>query len=137
MNSGRKVGFGVVFARWWGRMGVTLVGATGLVVAGIASGCESTERQVEISPREVGVGNLTALSTKELKVRRTVVLTRYAEIQREVDLKAGLPMGVAIKDERSLLGDLYREAHEIERELLRRWTRGDPEVTMEQVKASF
>jgi hypothetical protein len=107
------------------------------MVAGVMSGCESTGREVEISPREVGNGELAKVSTAELKIRRTAVLKRYAEIQREVDLKAGLPMGVAIKDERASLGDLYREAHEIERELLRRWTRGDPEVTMEQVKASF
>ena len=101
------------------------------------SGCESTDRQVEISPREVGVGKLAEVSTKELKARRAIVLNRYTEIQREVDLKAGLPMGVAIKDERALLGELYREAHEIERELLRRWTKGDPEVSVEQVKASL
>jgi hypothetical protein len=54
-----------------------------------------------------------------------------------VELKAGLPMGVAIADERALLGELYREAHEIERELMRRFTQGDPDVTIEQVRASF
>ena len=77
------------------------------------------------------------MATGDLKRRRLVVLKRYAEIQRDVELKAGLPMGLPIHDDRALLGDLYREAHEIERELLRRWNRGDPEVTMEQVKASF
>jgi hypothetical protein len=137
MNSGRKVGFGAGRAGKWKRASVTLVGAIGLMAAGVISGCESTGREVEISPREVGNGKLTGVPTAELKVRRTAVLKRFAEIQREVDLKAGLPMGVAIKDERAHLGDLYREAHEIERELLRRWTRGDPDVTMEQVKASF
>ena len=137
MNSGPKFGFGVVFARWRGRMGVTLVAATGLVLAGIVSGCESTERQKEVSHSEVEAHDIAKLTTRELKARRAVVLQRYAEIQREVELKAGLPMGVAIKDERSLLGDLYREAHEIERELLRRWTKGDPEVRAEHVKASL
>lgn len=38
-------------------------------------------------------------------------------------------MGVAIRDDRALLGELYREAHEIDRELQRRFTQGDPEVT--------
>ena len=76
------------------------------------------------------------MSTVELKTRRAEVLKQYAEIQRDVELKAGLPMGVAIKDDRALLGELYREAHEIERELLRRFSLGDPEVTIEQVKLS-
>jgi hypothetical protein len=35
------------------------------------------------------------------------------------------------------LGELYREAHDIDRELLRRYSRGDPEITMEQLRASF
>lgn len=137
MNSGGNFEFGVLLARSWGRAGVSLLAAVTLVTALLMSGCESTDRQVEISPKEVGVEKLAELSTKELKARRTVVLKRYTEIQREVDLKAGLPMGVAIKDERALLGELYREAHEIERELLRRWTKGDPEISVEQVKASL
>ena len=52
------------------------------------------------------------------------------------NLKPVCRWGVAIKDDRALLGELYREAHEIERELIRRFSRGDPEVTMEQVKLS-
>jgi hypothetical protein len=106
---------------------------------GAWSGCESTDANVEISPREVGdggTGNWTGVTTAELQARRTVVLKRYAEIQRDVELKSGLPMGLAIKDERALLGELYREAHEIDRELVRRWSRGDPDVSIQQVRAS-
>jgi hypothetical protein len=76
-------------------------------------------------------------STSDLKARRSEVLKRYAEIQREIELKAGLPMGVAIKDDRALLGELYREAHEIDRELERRFTHGDPDVPTELVRAKW
>jgi hypothetical protein len=87
--------------------------------------------------KEVGHYQLAGVSTADLKARRTEVLKRYGDIQRDVELKAGLPMGVAIKDDRALLGELYREAHDIDRELLRRYSRGDPEITMEQLRASF
>ena len=137
MISGREVGFGAGAARRWGRGSITLVAAIASLGVVVLSGCESTEAKVEISPREVGVGNFAGLTTSELQARRAVVLTRYAEIQRDVELKSGLPMGVAMKDERALLGELYREAHEIDRELTRRWSRGDPEVTIQQVRASF
>jgi hypothetical protein len=109
----------------------------GLVTAGMLCGCESTDGQAGDLAKEVGGTALAAVSTSELKLRRATVLQRYAEIQRDVELKAGLPMGVAIADERALLGELYREAHEIERELMRRFTQGDPGVTIEQVRASF
>ena len=62
--------------------------------------------------KEVGDRNLAAVSTTELKARRAEVLKQYGEIQRDVEFKAGLPMGVAIKDDRALLGELYREAHD-------------------------
>ena len=137
MNSGRKIGFGAGADRGWGRVGITLVTAIALIALGAVSGCETTDAKVEISPKEVGVGNFAGLTTAELQARRVVVLRRYAEIQREVELKSGLPIGVAMKDERTLLGELYREAHEIDRELVRRWNRGDPEVTIQQVKASL
>jgi hypothetical protein len=137
MNSGRKVGFGAGAARKWGRASVTLVVAIASLGVGALSGCETTDAKVEISPREVGAGNLAGMTTAELQERRSVVVKRYAEIQRDVELKSGLPMGVAMKDERALLGELYREAHEIDRELVRRWSRGDPDVTIQHMRASF
>lgn len=134
MNSGRKVGFGFIRADKLAR--TRLSSLIVAVLAGFAGfcGCESTDDNSGTLTREVGVRDLAELSTSQLKVRRAEVLKHYAEIQRDVELKAGLPMGVAIKDDRALLGELYREAHEIERELLRRFSRGDPEVSMEQVK---
>ena len=116
-----------------GRNGVTLLLAMGLAVVLGVCGCESTEGHSGALTKEVGETLLAELSTSDLKARRAEVLKRYAEIQRDVELKAGLPMGVAIKDDRALLGELYREAHEIERELQRRFTRGDPDATMEMV----
>ena len=137
MNSDRKIGFGGGAARRWARAGVTLVTAIVSLGVGVSSGCESTDAKVEISPKEVGVGNFAGMTTAELQTRRAMVLRQYGEIQRDVELKSGLPMGVAMKDERAMLGELYREAHEIDRELVRRWSRGDPDVTIQQVKASF
>ncbi len=137
MNSGRKVGFGVGATRRWGRASITLVVAIASLGVGVLSGCESTDAKLEISPREVGAGNFAGLTTAELQARRNEVLNSYAEIQRDVELKSGLPMGVAMKDERAKLGELYREAHEIDRELMRRWSRGDPTVSIQQVKASL
>lgn len=134
MNSVWKVGFG--FARARITRPAKLSSLLLAIFTGSAAlcGCESTEENSGTLAREVGGRDLADLSTSQLKVRRAEVLKHYAEIQRDVELKAGLPMGVAIKDDRALLGELYREAHEIERELLRRFSRGDPEVSMEQVK---
>jgi hypothetical protein len=134
MNSALKRGFGFSSARSWGRRRASLLLAASLPLSVGFCGCESTEPQAGTLAKEVGERRLVDVPTADLKKRRAAVLQRYGEIQREVDLKAGLPMGVAIKDDRALLGELYREAHEIERELLRRFAYGDPEVTMEQVK---
>ena len=136
MNSDCKVGFGFPRVVRWGRGRVTSLLLTILAASGVLCGCESTEDHSGTFAKEVGARNMTEVSTTELKRRRAEVLRQYADIQRDVELKAGLPMGVAIKDDRALLGELYREAHEIERELLRRFSRGDPEVTVEQVKLS-
>ena len=125
--------FGVTRAANSRRTGLTLLLATGLVVAVGICGCESTEGRSGAVTKNVGETQFSELSTSDLKARRVEVLKRYTEIQRDVELKAGLPMGVAIKDDRALLGELYREAHEIDRELQRRFSRGDPEVTMEMV----
>ena len=136
MNSGRKVGFGIARVGKWGRGGVSTLLVAVLAASAGLCGCESTEDHSGALAKEVGERNLAAVSTTELKARRAEVLKQYGEIQRDVEFKAGLPMGVSIKDDRALLGELYREAHEIERELIRRFSRGDPEVTMEQVKLS-
>jgi hypothetical protein len=137
MNWSTLVRFGVVRARNSPCEGVTLLLAMGLAVAAGVCGCESTEGRSGPVANEVGEARLAELSTGKLKARRAEVLKRYGEIQRDVELKAGLPMGVAIKDDRALLGELYREAHEIDRELQRRFTRGDPDVTVEMVSSKW
>jgi len=137
MNWSTLVRFGAVRAGNRRRGAVTLLLAMGLAAVAGVCGCESTEGRSGTVTNPVGETRLVELSTSDLKARRAEVLKRYAEIQRDVELKAGLPMGVAIKDDRALLGELYREAHEIERELQRRFTRGDPEVTMEMVRLKW
>lgn len=137
MNSDGTIGFGVSRVRKWKRGSTSLLMAMGFAAITGFCGCESTDAEAGNIAMEREENPLVDLSTIQLKARRAEILKRYGEIQREVELKAGLPMGVAIKDDRALLGELYREAHEIERELMRRFSRGDPDVTMEQVRASF
>jgi hypothetical protein len=92
--------------------------ATVLLTAG-PSGCESRQDQTSMSKPAPETG-FRHYSSTELKERLALVQRRYAEISREVEHKSGLTMGVSIRDDRALLGELYREAHEIERELARR-----------------
>src|SRR5688572_2919896 len=63
---------------------------------------------------------LATLTTPELEAKRAALQAEIVTIEREVEMKAGLHMGVSISDERGRLGGLYREAQWIDRELLRR-----------------
>lgn len=69
--------------------------------------------------------------------RRAQLHEQISEIQRQVEMKAGLHMGVAIHDDRSKLTELYREARQIDRELLRRTQSGEGGARLETVKAEF
>ena len=84
-----------------------------------SSGCESRQNQASLS-QENSNSEFCQYSTAELRSRLDLLQRRYAEISREVEQKSGLQMGLAIRDDRALLGEIYREAHEIERELSRR-----------------
>jgi 4-alpha-glucanotransferase len=88
---------------------------------------------VEIIP----AAKMAAISTHDLTTRRAQLHQMIAEIQREVEFKAGLHMGVAIHDDRAKLNELYLEARQIDRELLRRAqsTEGGPRI--DSVKAEF
>jgi hypothetical protein len=63
---------------------------------------------------------LAALNIPDLEARRAALKAEIIAIEREVEMKAGLHMGVGISDERGRLSELYREANLIEREILRR-----------------
>lgn len=92
------------------------------------------------SPRETEIlpaAQVAATSTQELMTRRAQLHEQISEIQREVEMKAGLHMGVAIHDDRSKLTELYREARQIDRELLRRAQNGQGGARLETVKAEF
>ena len=93
MNSGRKVGFGIARVGKWGRGGVSTLLVAVLAASAGLCGCESTEDHSGALAKEVGERNLAAVSTTELKARRAEVLKQYGEIQRDVEFKAGLPMG--------------------------------------------
>jgi len=97
--------------------------------ATVDSGAATTLRESDPPP------HILAASTSELTTRRAQIDQLVFGIQREVEMKAGLHMGVAIHDDRSQLDELYREARQIDRELLRRWNSGDGAAKMETVKA--
>lgn len=81
--------------------------------------------------------HMAAASTPELTMRRAQIEKMIHGIQREVELKAGLVMGVEIHDDRAMLEELYLEARQIERELTRRLNMGDGGAWFNTVKAEY
>ena len=107
------------------------------VVLGLC-GCATAESarpsaKLDILP----TAQVAGTSTADLTARRAQIFELIVQIQHEVELKAGLPMGVSIYDERSKLAELYLEARQIDRELLRRFQIGDGTARAETIKASF
>ena len=68
---------------------------------------------------------IVTASTAELRARRELLQEMIVQIEREVEMKAGLHMGVTIHDDRSKLSEFYREARQIDREILRRTQTAD------------
>jgi hypothetical protein len=97
------------------------------------SPAKAGRRPIEVLP----AAQVAAASTAELMSRRTQLHQMILEIQRDVEMKAGLHMGVPIHDDRAKLNELYLEARQIDRELLRRWQGGDGAARVETVKAEF
>lgn len=81
-------------------------------------GCASTSRTADAQSSDAAL--FATLTTPELETKRAALAHEIASIEREVEMKAGLHMGVGISDERGRLNELYREANSIGRELLRR-----------------
>jgi hypothetical protein len=84
------------------------------------AGCAISKTAENAPPSRAQSAALATLSTAELEAKRAALNTEIAAIERDVEMKAGLHMGVSIGDERGRLGGLYREAQLIDRELLRR-----------------
>ena len=82
--------------------------------------CISSSESAKSAHSLPGASTLVTWKTSDLEARRTVLKSEITAIEREVEMKAGLHMGVVISDERGRLTDLYREANLIERELQRR-----------------
>lgn len=91
-----------------------------LSAAPLLAGCVISETAKNALPSASQPAALAALSTAELQARRAALTNEIAAIERDVEMKAGLHMGVTIRDDRGRLGGLYREAQWIEGELLRR-----------------
>lgn len=122
--------------------GLTAVAVT-LTVA-FFCGCSTVETSSSRPPKPaarpaeiVPAAQLAATSTPQLVTRRAQLHEQIAEIQREVEMKAGLHMGVAIHDDRAKLNELYLEARQIDRELVRRFQSGDGAAKFETVRAEF
>lgn len=81
-------------------------------------GCASASRSADAQSSDSAL--FATLTTPELEEKRASLTKEIASIEREVEMKAGLHMGVGISDERGRLSDLYRQEKSIERELLRR-----------------
>jgi hypothetical protein len=93
----------------------------GVLMLPLFAGCvniRKTSLNTPVSAEEVS--KLTALTTAELEARHVGLNAEIVEIEHEVELKAGLHMGVFISDERTRLAELLRESEVIERELVRR-----------------
>ena len=89
-------------------------------------GCSTLESDEELRANfEVPPEKIAIASTAELRARRELVSEMIVAIEREVEMKAGLHMGVAIHDDRSKLTELYQEARQIDREILRRTQTAD------------
>lgn len=84
-------------------------------------GCATLESEEELREAfEAPPEKIIAASSAELRARRELVHEMIVQIEREVEMKAGLHMGVTIHDDRSKLTELYREARQIDREIVRR-----------------
>jgi hypothetical protein len=100
-------------------------------------GCASVEQERLAETSGPVPAHIVGASTVELSMRRTQVYDTILEIQRQVEMKAGLHMGVAIHDDRAKLAGLYKEARLLDRELLRRYNSGDGAARVETVKAVY
>ena len=108
-----------------------------LLAVTLFSGCATVEQEGSTEVSALPPTYIAGASTVELSMRRAQLYNTILEIQREVEMKAGLHMGVAIHDDRSKLAELYKEARQIDRELLRRYNSGDGEARVETVKATY
>jgi len=116
----------------------TLLAVAVVTTVTFVCGCSTVETAGPLLPAElVPTAQMTAATTAELTARRAQVLERIAEIQREVEMKEGLHMGVVIHDDRAKLTELHLEARQIDSELLRRWKSGEGAGRIETVKAEF
>jgi hypothetical protein len=112
-----------------------LLAVTVLSTVTLLCGCATVDPSSTATLREVEPpAHILTASTAELTTRRAQIDKMIFGIEREVEMKAGLHMGVGIYDDRSQLNDLYVEARQIDRELTRRWNSGDGAARIETVK---
>lgn len=86
-------------------------------------------RDARVAPEQVvPPPQLASLTVTQLEEKRVAIAAQITSIQREVELKAGLPMGVLISDDRTLLEELELQAKAIQAELVRRGVNPEGEI---------
>ena len=98
----------------------TLLAIAATVALPFLAGCIVVHDEARVPEQNAPPATLANLSRAELETLRSQILSQIAAIEREVELKGGLPMSVFIADDRAQLGDLQQEASAIEKELARR-----------------
>ena len=107
-------------------LGIAVFTVIAFFAAIFLCGCSTLDSNEELRASfEVPPEKVATASTAELRARRELVSEMIVAIEREVEMKAGLHMGVAIHDDRSKLSELYHEARQIDREILRRTQTAD------------
>jgi hypothetical protein len=80
---------------------------------------------------KLGQRKYASQSTDELKLRRNQIIEMLGAGRKEIDIKIGSPLAMAMMDDDGKIEDLFKEKNEIERELLRRWKAGDEGAKVE------
>ena len=86
------------------------------------AGCINISKTAENTPAEIlnPSSQLVGMSSPELEAQHAAIAAQIEAIERDVEFKAGLHMGVSIGDDRGRLNELYAQNRAIERELVRR-----------------
>ncbi|HEX7862171.1 MAG TPA: hypothetical protein VF773_17685 [Verrucomicrobiae bacterium] len=114
-------------------LAIPVITAIAFFAVTIFGGCATLNEEEELrSALQVPPEKIVTASTAELRARRELLQEMIVQIEREVEMKAGLHMGVTIHDDRSKLSELYREARQIDREILRRTQTADVRAVSEE-----
>lgn len=101
-----------------------------LVAVAVAFGC-STPQEDRIAREAHLQKKYASYSTAELKLRRNQIVAMLGATKKDIDIKIGPPLAMALMDDSGKVQDLLEEKNAIERELLRRWNGGDTDAKLD------